>query len=160
MSGAALNVPGAIPDDIVHAAEAAQNRNVAVRTVLEALFRWLQSIDLEAALAWELELVKDKEVDPDLGTGPAASLGAAGLGCQLVALNLPQMPPEIRRCSANGPAVLCRGDRVLRRHALQWIVESETPRELPQSWFARFPCRRSWSCVRLWPWRSKAWVRA
>ncbi len=126
---AALNVPGAIPDDIVHAAEAAQNRNVAVRTVLEALFRWLQSIDLEAALAWELELVKDKEVDPDLGRDLLQAwelLDGLPVGCLKFAADAAG-DPQVQR---QWPAVCAAADRVLRRHALQWIVESETPREL------------------------------
>ncbi|MBT3381116.1 MAG: hypothetical protein HN742_07655 [Lentisphaerae bacterium] len=58
----------AIPKPVILAAEACQQRNELLSSVLEYAFRILQSIDLDKALAWQLAYLEDNrgDLDPDI----------------------------------------------------------------------------------------------
>ncbi|MFT5130845.1 MAG: hypothetical protein ACI8W8_004477, partial [Rhodothermales bacterium] len=63
-----MNSQPELDGDLLRAVDAARNRNTLVRTVFETLFVWMQRIDRERAIAWELSLCKDDGPanDPDI----------------------------------------------------------------------------------------------
>lgn len=109
-----------LPADLMHAADAAHNRNIFVRTVLEPLFGWLQQVDLQKALEWEQALVESQEVDPELARELLRAWSGLVLppGCLAFALSC-ATEPQIQR---QWPAVCEAADQILAQHALRKLA--------------------------------------
>ena len=125
---AVMNSQPELEGDLLRAVDATRNRNTLVLTVFETLFIWMQRIDLDRAIAWELELCAENggAHDPDVcrdllrawQTVDRLPKGALRQACEW---------SNSARHYRQWPAVVEEADKLLRQHTLRAWYEQVEP---------------------------------